>query len=307
MKIYYVLLAFCGATLAAIVAAVVIAQHHRPPAAPIPAEQVFEVKGQVRSVEPDEHTLNIAHEEIPGFMPAMVMPFTVKEPATTKGLASGDAVRFRLVVSKDDSWITQIEKIAPGALSAPPAAEQGAVSGSETERVEVGQKVPDFSLVDHHGKKFRLSDLQGKAVVLTFIYTRCPLPNFCPLMSKNFASLQERFCKDLPGKVQLLSISFDPEFDTPETLSRYAALFQGQNGDKDWRFATGTPEQINHVTAMFGLIREPANGFINHDLRTALISPEGKLVHIWRSNVWTPYEVERMTREVLPRNLASAK
>ncbi len=303
MKMYLALFSLCGATLVAVAAAVLIS-HHTAAVAPAPQpEQVFQVKGQVRSLEADGKTIHIAHEEIPGFMPAMEMPFTVKDAALLRGLQPGDKVGFRLMVTKDDSWIADIQKLS--SPSAQPAAPAPAANTAATERarLEPGQQVPDFTLVDQHGRPIHLRDFRGKAVVLTFIYTRCPLPNFCPLMSKNFAELQERFSKDIPGKVQLLSISFDPQFDTPETLSRYAALFQ--HSDKDWTFATGTPVQVDQVTGMFGLIRQPVDGFITHDLRTALIGPGGKLVHVWRSNVWTPYEVERMVRETLDSNLAA--
>ncbi len=305
MKIYYVLLALCGVTLAAVLSAALIYHHHQTAAAPTTSNQVFEVKGQVLSLEPDGKTVRIAHEAIPGFMPAMEMPFTVKEPSALQGLAPGDAVKFQLIVTREDSWITRIEKVSgASAVAAPGGTPALPSSTNEVQQVEIGQPVPDFGLVDQNGQPFRLKDWRGKAVVLTFIYTRCPLPNYCPLMSRNFASLQERFAKECPGKVQLLSISFDPQNDTPTMLKQYASAFQ--KDDKDWVFATGSADQINYVTGLFGLIHEPSNGFINHDLRTALISPDGRLVHVWRSNVWTPYEVERMVKETVQPALASA-
>jgi protein SCO1 len=301
MKLYFAFLVLCGAALAAIVSATLIYHHHQATVLPVTSNQVFEVKGLIRSFEADGKTVHIAHEDIPGFMPAMEMPFTVKNPSVLRGLATGNAVKFQLVVTKDDSWITRIEKL-PATPAAAATAE--ASSFAVPQQVDVGQPVPDFVLIDQNGRPFRLQELRGKAVVLTFIYTRCPLPNYCPLMSRNFASLQERFAKDFPGKVQLLSISFDPRFDTPATLKQYATLFQ--KDDRGWTFATGSPEQIDFVTRRFGLIQEPSNGFINHDLRTALIGPDGKLVHVWRSNVWTPYEVERMVRETLESQVATS-
>jgi protein SCO1/2 len=224
----------------------------------------------------------------------MEMPFTVKDPQSLRGLAAGDTVKFELVVTKDDSWIDRLEKMTTAAVATKAA---NASTDPDSDALELGQTVPDFALVDQNGHPFHLRDFLGKAVVLTFIYTRCPLPNFCPLMSRNFASLQERFAKDLPGRVQLLSISFDPQFDTPARLKQYASVFQ--KSDDDWVFGTGTREQVDYVTAMFGIIRESAEGVINHNLRTALVSPDGKLVHVWRGNAWTPYEVEHMVRETL--------
>jgi protein SCO1 len=305
MKLHLALLILCASALAAVIAATVV-HHNQASVLPAATSQVFQVKGQIRSLESDGKTVRIAHEAIPGFMPAMEMPFTVKDPQSLRGLALGDTVKFDLVVTKDDSWIDRIEKTTAAPSTAPPLNPSADTASNE---LEIGQPVPDFALVDQNGHPFHLQNLRGKAVVLAFIYTRCPLPNFCPLMSKNFASLQERFAKDLPGKVQLLSISFDPQFDTPAQLKQYASVYQKEDkekSDKDWLFATGTREQVDYVTAMFGLIREPANGFINHDLRTALISPDGKLVHVWRSNVWTPYEVQRMVRETVQPELAGS-
>lgn len=301
MKVHTILLGLCALTLAAVIGATAISRHQDTSAPTKDANQIFQVKGQVRGFETDG-TIRIAHEDIPGFMPAMEMPFAVKDPAVLRGLTAGDRVSFELMVTKEDSWISQIQKTGE-ASSSPEGPSPAPSIGTEPEPLNPGQEVPDFTLMDQHGRRIRLQDFRGKAVVLTFIYTRCPLPNFCPLMSKNFASLQERFTKEFPNKAQLLSVSFDPQFDTPETLSRYAALFQ--NGDKNWLFATGTPGEVDKVTELFGLRREPANGFINHDLRTALISPQGKLVHIWRSNVWTPYEVQRMVRETLQPTVAA--
>lgn len=301
MKLHYGVLLICRIAVTVVVAAVFMKHSSAVSGAAATAEQRFEVKGQIRSFEADRKTVHIAHEEIPGFMPAMEMPFTVKDPSLLKGFAPGDRVEFQLLVTKDDCWITALKNISGPA--GPAVAVPSTAAASEEQPIEPGQQVPDFALVDQHGRPLHLHDFRGKAVVVTFIYTRCPLPNFCPLMSKNFASLQERFRKQLPGKVQLLSISFDPEFDTPETLRRYASLYQ--QDDKDWTFATGTPAQINTVTGLFGLIREPAGGFINHDLRTALIGPDGKLVHIWRTNVWTPDEVQRMVQETLQSALAA--
>jgi protein SCO1/2 len=307
MKAHVTLLLLCGTTLVALICAATVYRHRPIPTTPAAANQIYSVKGQIRGLEPDGITVRIAHENIPGFMPAMEMPFTVKDPALLHGFAPRDQVQFQLVVTKDDSWISRIEKICTEPSSQPASAGPDSSPADEFKvpsRAEVGQPVPDFGLIDQHGHPFHLRDFRGKAVVLTFIYTRCPLPNYCPLMSRNFASLQQRFAKEFPGKVQLLSISFDPQFDSPKVLQRYAALFQ--HSDQDWTFATGTPAQVDALSGLFGLIRERAGGFINHDLRTALISPEGNLVHVWRSNVWTPYEVQRRVQETLQPQLSRA-
>jgi protein SCO1 len=270
-------------------------------AANAPATRTFQVNGLVREITPATKTVRVAHEEIPDYMPAMTMPLQVKDAALLDGLRVGDEIHFELSVTGDDSWISHIEKIGSGnsAAAAP------APASAESTELRKGERVPDFALTDENGKPVRLSDFRGKAVVLTFIYTRCPLPNFCPLMSKNFQALQERLSKAFPGKCHLLSVSIDPKFDKPAVLKGYAALYAADS--QSWSFATGTEDQINEVASSFGLVHEPEGGIISHNLRTALISPDGHLVHLWKSNVWTPYEVHRMIEESVFNSPAVAK
>ena len=267
---------------------------------PVPAK-TFIVHGTIRNVDVANGILRIAHEEIPNYMPAMTMPFTVKDPALLNGLATGDSVQFELAITDNDSWISHIEKL-PSSEGIPSSANASTASPQERESecLQSGEAVPDFQLVDQDGKAVRLSDFRGKAVVLTFIYTRCPLPNFCPLMSKNFAELEQRLSKEFSGKYHLLSITMDPDFDRPEVLKDYASRYDARASD--WSFATGTADQIKSVASLVGLYYARENGLITHDLRTALIGPDGRLVHLWKSNVWTAYEVQRMVRETLTGN-----
>jgi protein SCO1/2 len=285
-------------TLALASALVVIVIHHKPiPAEKAESAKVFQVRGQVLGINNTERTLRIAHEEIPGYMPAMTMPLPVKDPALLKKVGVGDNIQFELKVTHDDSWIAHIEKIQSDAPATQVAGSSSSLDDLEAERVHVGETVPDFSLVDQDGKTFHLKDLKGQAVVLTFVYTRCPLPNFCPLMSKNFAELQQRLSKEFPNKYHLLSISIDPEFDRPEVLKEYAGRYEARSAD--WTFATGDAEAIHFVASLMGLYYQKENGLVSHDLRTALIGPDGRLVHLWKSNVWTPYEIQRSVRETL--------
>ncbi|MGZ4963295.1 MAG: SCO family protein [Limisphaerales bacterium] len=294
MKTRTIIMTFVALTLAVVVSAVAI---HRQipahnPATHQAAEQSFDVKGRIVSLEPGGKTVHIAHEDIPDFMPAMTMPFTIKHPEQVADLAPGDAVKFHLIVTKDDSFVSAIDKIAGTTRPVTKAADE-----SNSDRVETGQAVPNFQLVDQNGAPLKLSDYRGSAVLVTFIYTRCPLPNFCPLMSNRFLDLQDRLAKKVPGKVHLISVSFDPEFDTPSVMKEYGKRFGVRQ--KTWSLATGSQKQVDYVAGLFGLIKEKdANGY-THDLRTALISPDGKLVHIWRSNVWTTEEVESRISEVL--------
>lgn len=298
MKPNAVLATNCSLTFAAVLS-VFIFGHRSISSVRSPSRmRTFQVNGQVRSIDPTEKTIRIAHEEIPNYMPAMTMSLPVKDVALLRNLGSGDSVEFELVVTSDDSWIARIEKISSDATLARSVANATAsLDDLEGERVQKGELVPDFELTNQDGQPIRLSDFRGKAVVLTFIYTRCPLPNFCPLMSKNFADLQERLSKEFPNRYQLLSISIDPEFDQPGVLKQYAARYAAD--PKDWTFATGDAASINFVAGLLGLLFEKENGLISHDLRTALIGQDGRLVHLWKSNFWTPYEVQRRVRENL--------
>ncbi|MDB6058258.1 MAG: hypothetical protein JWO95_2102 [Verrucomicrobiales bacterium] len=296
MKTRMIVITFTALTLAIVLSAVAI--HWQvpivKPTAPIASEQVFNVTGRIVSIEPGGRTVHIAHEDIPDFMPAMTMPFTMRHPEQVADLAPGDAVQFHLIVTKDDSWVSEIDKVSGTTRTA-----SQPLAVANPDRIETGEAVPDFELVNQDGAPLKLDAYRGSAVLVTFIYTRCPLPNFCPLISNRFSELQDRLGKKFPGKTHLISVSFDPQFDTPAVMKDYGKRFGARSNL--WSLATGTQQQIDYVARLFGLIKEKdANGY-SHDLRTALISPDGKLVHIWRSNVWTPEEVESRVAEVLHR------
>ena len=299
MKAKWIIALLGAMTSAAILCSVVLRQHVASSHAQPAPTQTFQVRGQVRELDVQNRVIRVEHEAIPGYMPAMTMPLPVKDPALFNGLTAGDRVQFELAVTRDDSWISHIQKIRPEDLAA--VADLGTnadyIRTNETERVQVGESVPDFRLVDQDGKDIRLNDFRGKAVVLTFIYTRCPLPNFCPLMSKNFADLERRLSKEFPDQYQLLSITMDPIFDRPAVLKEYAARYTANSGH--WSFATGDPLQIQSIARSTGLYYAWEGGLISHDLRTVLIGPDGRLVHIWKSNVWTPYEVQRFVADLL--------
>ena len=296
MKPKLLLAVLCCFTICAMLGGLVLSRKSQGPRT---HARVFQVRGEIRALELADKTIRIAHDEIPGYMPAMTMPLAVKDLSLLKNLSAGDSVAFELSVTDNDSWISRITKIEPEGPAKVAAASSDSTATADTSgELRKGELVPDFDLVDQNGKSLRLSNFHGKMVVLTFIYTRCPLPNFCPLMSKNFESLQQRLQKAFPGKFQLLSVSIDPRFDRPEVLKDYATRYNAD--EKSWSFATGSEDQINFVASLFGLVHEPESGLIPHNLRTALISPDGHLLHLWKSNVWTPFEVQRMIGDELP-------
>ena len=257
----------------------------------------YEVRGIVRAIGFADRELTVEHEEIPGYMPAMTMPFAVKEMSEVETLKTGDAIRFQLVVTDKDSWITGVRKIDSGEVRLPTAKPAPATT-RKVERLNEGDALPEFALVDDQGRAITRTAFAGKPLVLTFIFTRCPLPNFCPLMSHHLGAIRKAVAEDvkLKDELRLLSISFDPEYDTPEQLAKYAANFTDDH--EQWRFATGPKEQVEKLTAAFSVQVKAESGTINHGLATALIGPDGVIRKIWRGNGWQPAEVVEELRKL---------
>jgi len=255
--------------------------------------RTFHMKGVVREISPDGTTATIAHEEVPGFMVAMVMPLTVKDRSELAGLSPGDEIVFRLSVSKEDDWIDQVVKTGER-IEVPPPGPESLMAGEE---LEVGDPVPDITLTNDVNQVVRLSDLRGRTVALTFIFTRCPLPTYCPLMSRNFADAHQVLL-DTPGLSpdwRFLSISFDPGFDTPQVLHNYAGQYRPTN--HRWDFLTTDDKQIQRLGAPLGLrlVREP--GTINHNLRTVVLGKDGRIHRIFRDNLWEGEELAEAMQE----------
>ena len=254
--------------------------------------QRYELKGQVVSVDRANRTVTISHEEIRGLMESMTMPFSLKDEWPLGVLAPGDQINATLVVDGSSFWLEDvvISRSSP---------EQSASSdtGSIFEP-KPGDEVPAFSLVNQDGKRIHLQQYRGRALLLTFIYTRCPLPEYCTRMSNNFAEVDEELRKNpaLYARTHLLSVSIDPDYDTPKVLRSYGAAHT-QRYDREtfehWEFATGMQEEVRRMAQFFGLSYFPANDQIEHALRTAIITPGGKIFKIYRGNEWQPAEVVR--------------
>jgi protein SCO1 len=256
-------------------------------------ERRYETRGIVRGFAPDRSTIEIEHESIPDFMPSMTMPFSPKDPSEISGLQRGDAISFRLTVTDKDSLIDQIRKIDAREVQLPAPMKEVSSPPKSSDRLREGDIMPEFTLIDQDGRTITLNDYRGRPFVLTFIFTRCPLPNFCPLMSQHFAALQSAIevGTDPVAGTRLLSISFDPDFDSPDVLKTFAA---GEHANpKVWKFATGTKPEIEKLTREFSVFVQPEGGSISHGLVTALIDRNGRIAKIWRGNGWTPEEVVR--------------
>jgi len=254
-------------------------------------QRVYTLHGQVLAVAPSHDGATIKHDEIKGLMPAMTMPYKVKEAKLLDNIAPGDLIDATLVVVSNDAYLTMVNKTGSAPLEQPPAVAQAASSGFEL--LKPGEVVPDTSFVDQDGKKLGFRAFKGSTLVVTFIYTRCPLPTFCPLMDRHFATIQTRL-KDDPAleNVHLVSITFDPITDTPPVLKKHARTLQADL--HRWTFLTGQRDDIDQFAARFGVsisraLDDPLN--ITHTLRTAIVDAGGRLVKVYTGNEWTPEQV----------------
>jgi protein SCO1 len=273
---------------------------------PDPGGREFLIRGIVRGISPDRQTIDVHHETIPNYMPEMTMPFSVRDPKATNELRAGDAISFRMTVTEKEAWIDNIKKIGENEvkLETKPGRSGPAGPGAQSSRLRSGDQVPPFRLTNEQGETITADTFRGRPYIVTFIFSRCPIPNFCPLMNKNFAQLQEaiRSGSGPMAQARLLSISFDPEYDTPEVLRAYAKHEQADPAL--WSFATGEKEQIERLTKSFAVHVQPESGTVAHGLATALINSEGRVVEIWRGNAWKPEEVIARVQE---ENLQAAR
>jgi protein SCO1 len=251
-------------------------------------QQRYDLKGKVLAVDRAKGEVTVEHEDVKGYMPAMTMSFPLRDEDALKTVEVGDGIQAALVVTDDAFWLENpiITKGQPGGATAAAAASPGA---SEP---QPGAEVPDVKLVNQDGKPLSIGRLKGRALAVTFVYTRCPLPDFCPLMSTNFAELNGALTSDaeLGKRAHLLSVTLDPEYDRPEVLRRYGATYAGGKFDT-WDFATGDPAEVRRLAEFFGLTYKAEGGQVIHSLRTAVVTPGGKLYKIYRGNEWKPAEV----------------
>ena len=253
---------------------------------------VFQVKGVVHNVMPDKNKVTIAHEKIPDYMDAMTMDFDVKKPSELRGIKPGDTVSFRMLVTDNDGWIENIVKLNTNAPQPVAAAPDTFRRVRDVDPLEIGDKMPDYHFTNELGQAVSLSDYKGQAVAITFIFTRCPFPTYCPRMSTNFKETQKLLKERSGGSTNwhLFTITFDPAFDTPPILRQYAKRFEAD--PQRWNFLTGDLIDITAIAEQFGLLfwrpdPKEATG-ISHNLRTVVIDAAGKVFKVITQNEWTP-------------------
>jgi protein SCO1/2 len=260
---------------------------------PAANEKRYTVKGKVVALDKAEHTATVDHEDIVGYMGAMSMEFDVKDDAGFQKLEVGDQVTATLAVTDEEDWLENL------IITKPAVPDPNAKAGENSVEPSPGADTPDFGLVNQDGKRIHLAQYRGQALALTFIYTRCPDSNQCPLMSTNFASIDQSLQKEpeVYKKTHLLSVSFDPDYDTPKVLRSYGAGQTGRLSNETfahWEFATGTKDEVKKIAEYFGLKYfkdESGEAKVIHSLRTAVIGPDGKLYKYYRGNEWKPEEI----------------
>ncbi len=267
-----------------VAAAVLISACSRASEAPA---REYQLQGQILAVRPERSDVIIKHQDIKGFMPGMTMPFKVKDGALLAGKEPGDLVTATLVVGEVDAHLRTLDKTGHAAL------ETAAVPPPAPDVRQPGDTLTDAKFVDQTGAATSLSAYRGHRVALTFIYTRCPLPEFCPLMDRNFAAVQKTLASTPAlADVRLITMTLDPAFDTPAVLKSYSGRLKAD--PKVWSFLTGDPAEITTFGSQLGIYVEhnPQSAIdITHNLRTVVIDPDGRLVKVHNGNSWTPSEL----------------
>jgi protein SCO1/2 len=254
--------------------------------------KIYKMRGKVVSTDAAKGEVTMNHEAIPGFMEAMTMPYKLMDASIISELHPGDVITADVVVMLNPDGDVLLDHIVVVAQAKPD------YKPAVTYHVPVpGDAVPDFKLRNQDGRSIHLGQFRGKTLLLTFIYTRCPSPEFCPRVTRNFAALEKRMAANpgLYAKSHLLSVSFDPEHDTPERLRAYGVTYMGndsKNAFAHWEFAVPEKPVLAEMARFFDLgMTETADTMITHTLSTTLIGPDGKVVRFYPGNDWTPEQV----------------
>ena len=285
-------LGIVGALLVAVLAITVSAQARHA------------VRGMVLKVDAASRTVVVSHDAIPGVMPAMTMPFEVRNARELSGVSPGAVVAFTLVLERESAYVEGVRVVEYQSVEQDPVTARRLrllrdITSPPAKPVGVGQTVPDFTLIDQTRARVSLSQFRGKVVALNFVYTSCVLPQFCYRLANHFSVVQRRFVKSMGRDLVLLTVTFDPARDTPERLAEYARQW---NADPAvWRFLTGDPAEIAKVAQRFGLDAFPDEGLFTHSTRTIVIDRVGALAASIEGNQYTATQLGDLVDTVLQR------
>ncbi|HEX4020276.1 MAG TPA: SCO family protein [Acidobacteriaceae bacterium] len=261
------------------------------------SSKVYAVRGVIVAVDAPKGQITLTNENIPGFMGPMTMPYTLANASVATALHPGDKITAQLTVGDTNATLDQIDILQQAKLDYVPT--------KQYHIPQAGDLVPDFALLNQSGRRIHFDQYRGKVLLVTFIYTRCPLSNYCPLMSRNFAALDKMLAVDprLYAKTHLLSISFDPSYDTPAVLRSYGGAYTGRYSKETfqhWDFAAPNRKDLASVLEWFGVGVTPGPGkTLAHSLSTAVIGPDGKIRNWYHSNDWTPQQLFANVKQAL--------
>lgn len=261
------------------------------------AGKTYAVRGRVNSVDVKDGVISLDTEAIPGFMEAMSMAYTLQNPSVATELHPGDKITAQLQMNENGAVLSDIDIIEQAILNVRPAVQYHVP--------QAGDEVPNFQLLNQSGRKIHIDQFRGKVLVLTFIYTRCASSSYCPLMSRNFAKLDQLLAAEprLYAETHLLSVSFDPKYDTPAVLRSYGGAYTGRYTKErfqHWDFAAPGEKELPSVLHWFAVGVTPGPGAVlQHSLSTAVIGPDGKIRFWYPTNTWTPEQLLQDVREVL--------
>ncbi len=264
----------------------------------------YPVTGLVIEVDPSRTSFVVSHESIPDLMPAMTMPFEVRERAALAGVTAGATVRFTLVLGRQSAYAEGVQIVRDQSVEQDPSTARRLelfkrITGTPSRAIAVGGLVPDFTLTNQARKAVTLSQLRGKVVVVNFIYTTCVLPQFCFRMANHFNGLQKRFDRRMGTDLVLLTVTFDPVRDTPERLAEYASQWKADPAR--WHFLTGAVADVRRVCGWFGVAFFPDDGLMNHSVHTAVIDRDGTLRANIEGNQLTAAQLGDFVAAVLER------
>ena len=263
------------------------------------SQKQYSVRGKVISVDQKDGVIALDTEEIPGFMEAMTMAYTLQDPSVASELHPGDKITAQLQITGQGAVLSQVVIIQQANLNVLPPVQYHVP--------QPGDAVPDFHFRNQSNREISLRQFRGKVLVLTFIYTRCPFPEYCLRMSRNFAHLDQMLAKDpkLYAQTHLLSISFDPKYDTPAVLRSYGGAYAGRNTKETfqhWDFAAPSQARLASVLQWFDVGVTSGNGTVQtHSLSTAVLGPDGKIRAWYPTNTWTPQQILQDVQQILAK------
>lgn len=258
----------------------------------------FLARGVIRELPEGGQTVVVRHEEIPGFMPKMTMEFNVRDTNELRGLLAGDTITFHVKANEQESWIEGVQRAGTNELKSPQPSDPPASSLLHVAQMKPGDVLPDAELLAEDGRTVKLSDFEGRALAFTFIFTRCPLPDFCPRMNQHFSRARELMLQQPGGPTnwQFLSISFDPEFDKPGVLSRYAYSYRGRRSDR-WLFAAAPTNVLASLVSQLDFRFANEGGSFLHNLRTVVLDPRRRIYRQFDGNKWKAEDLARALTE----------